>query len=440
MSDEAASITASRTAPAPTNVGRRPSRSKSGAGSYTAESIQGLEGLEAVRRRPGMYIGSTDARGLHHLVWEVVDNSIDEAMAGHATRIDVIIARDDTVTVIDDGRGVPVGKHSTGKDALEVVHTVLHAGGKFGGGGYKVSGGLHGVGVSVVNALSEWLRVESARDGYVWAQEYSRGIPKTKVVRMRPAAGRRGTKTSFRADAKIFEAIDYSFEVISQRLRESAYLNKGIWIWFADERADRERSFYFEGGLMSFVRHMNRNKETLTQRPIYVERREGGTSVEVALQYNDTYTENVLAFANNINTVDGGTHVTGFRSALTSSLNDWARRAGVLKDNDPNLSGDDVREGLTAVISVKLVDPQFEGQTKAKLGNAEVKGQVQAAVSDGLSQFLDENPGDGRRIIEKCLTASRAREAARKARDLVIRKGALDGLSLPGKLGQGSQR
>jgi DNA gyrase subunit B len=427
-----------KAAAAPTS--RRTARTKEAGSSYTAESIQVLEGLEAVRRRPGMYIGSTDLRGLHHLVWEVVDNSIDEAMAGHATRIDVTIARDGTLTVEDDGRGVPVGRHSTGKDALEVVHTVLHAGGKFGGGGYKVSGGLHGVGVSVVNALSEWLRVETSRDGFVWSQEYSRGKPTTPVRKVGPSGGRHGTKTSFRADSEMFEETEYSFEAISQRLRESSYLNKGIWVQFIDERADRERSFYFEGGLMSFVRHMNRNKETLTQRPIYVERKEGDTTVEVALQYNDTYTENVLAFANNINTVDGGSHVTGFRAALTSSLNDWARRAGVLKDSDANLSGDDVREGLTAVISVKLVEPQFEGQTKAKLGNAEVKGQVQTVLSDGLSQYLEENPGDGRRIIEKCLTASRAREAARKARDLVIRKGVLDGLSLPGKLADCQER
>ncbi len=438
MTDEPTTVKAATNGAAATPT-RRTTR-KGAASAYTAETIQVLEGLEAVRRRPGMYIGSTDVRGLHHLVWEVVDNSIDEAMAGHATRIDVTIAADGMVTVIDDGRGVPVGKHSTGKDALEVVHTVLHAGGKFGGGGYKVSGGLHGVGVSVVNALSSWMRVESSRDGFVWAQEYVRGKATTPVKKIGPSAGRQGTKTIFRADQEMFETTDYSFETISQRLRESAYLNKGVWIRFVDERADRERSFYFEGGLMSFVRHMNRNKETLTQRPIYVERREGNTSVEVALQYNDTYTENVLAFANNINTVDGGTHVTGFRAALTGSLNDWARRSGVLKDNDPNLSGDDVREGLTAVISVKLVEPQFEGQTKAKLGNAEVKGQVQTVVSDGLSQYLDENPGDGRRIIEKCLTASRAREAARKARDLVIRKGALDGLSLPGKLADCQER
>jgi DNA gyrase subunit B len=416
-------------------------RQKAAPGSdYTAASIQVLEGLEAVRRRPGMYIGSTDVRGLHHLVWEVVDNSIDEAMAGHATTILVTVSPDGTVVVQDDGRGVPVGKHSTGKDALEVVHTVLHAGGKFGGGGYKVSGGLHGVGVSVVNALSAWMRVESARDGFIWAQEYERGKPKSPVTKVGPSGGRRGTLTQFRADPEMFESIDYSFDKISQRLRESAYLTKGVWITLRDERIDRERSFYFEGGLVSFVRHLNRNKEVLHIRPIYCEKREGSTSVEVALQYNDTYTENVLAFANNINTVDGGTHVTGFRAALTSSLNDWARRAGVLKDADGNLSGDDVREGLTAVVSVKLTEPQFEGQTKAKLGNAEVKGQVQTALAEALGQYLDENPGDGRRIIEKCLTAARAREAARKARDLVIRKGALDGLSLPGKLADCQER
>ena len=416
-------------------------RRKAAPGSdYTAASIQVLEGLEAVRRRPGMYIGSTDERGLHHLVWEVVDNSIDEAMAGYARTINVTIKGDGMVEVIDDGRGVPVGRHSTGKDALEVVHTVLHAGGKFGGGGYKVSGGLHGVGVSVVNALSAWLRVETARDGSVWAQEYERGKPTGPVKKIGPQGDRRGTKTQFRADPEMFETIEYSFDTISQRLRESAYLTKGVWISLIDERLDRERSFYFEGGLQSFVRHLNRNKEALHARPIYVERREGSTAVEVALQYNDTYTENVLAFANNINTVDGGTHVTGFRAALTSSLNDWAHKAGVLKQSEGNLSGDDVREGLTAVISVKLTDPQFEGQTKAKLGNAEVKGQVQTAVTESLTQYLEENPGDGRRIIEKCLTAARAREAARKARDLVIRKGVLDGLSLPGKLADCQER
>jgi DNA gyrase subunit B len=422
----------------PATSGRRSRRG--GDGDYTAASIQVLEGLDAVRRRPGMYIGSTDSRGLHHLVWEVVDNSIDEAMAGHATRIEVRILADGTVVVTDDGRGVPAGKHSSGKDAFEVVHTVLHAGGKFGGGGYKVSGGLHGVGVSVVNALSEWMRVESARDGYVWAQEYSRGKPTMPVSRIGPQGTRRGTRTAFRADPEVFPDAEYSFDTIAQRLRESAYLNKGLWVTLIDERVDRERSFYFEGGLASFVRHLNRHREVLHSRPIAVERRDGATTIEAALQYNDSFTENVFAFANNINTVDGGTHLTGFRAALTSSLNDWARRAGILKNGDPNLSGEDVREGLAAIVSVKLLEPQFEGQTKAKLGNAEVKGQVQTAVAEGIAQHLDENPADGRRIIEKSLTAARAREAARRARDLVIRKGALEGMSLPGKLADCQER
>ena len=421
-------------------AGGRKTKAAAVGGEYGASSIQVLEGLEAVRRRPGMYIGSTDARGLHHLVWEVVDNSIDEAMAGHATTVLVTVHADGKLSVDDDGRGVPVGRHPTGKDALEVVHTVLHAGAKFGGSGYKVSGGLHGVGVSVVNALSSWLRVETARNGGVWSQEYSRGKPTTKVERVGPQGTRRGTRTTFQADAEMFETTEYSFETISQRLRESAYLTKGVWITLRDERNERERSFYFEGGLVSFVRHLNRNKETLHGRPICCERKEGTTTVEVALQYNDSYTENVLSFANNINTVDGGTHITGFRRALTRSLNDWAKRAGVLKDADGNLSGDDVREGLTAVVSVKLTDPQFEGQTKAKLGNAEVAGQVEGAVADAISQHLEENPADGRRIIEKCLLSARARDAARKARDLVIRKGALDGMSLPGKLADCQER
>jgi len=407
---------------------------------YNAESIQVLEGLDPVRRRPGMYIGSTDARGLHHLVWEVVDNSIDEAMAGHATNVEVRVLEDGSLRVTDDGRGVPVGRHPSGKDALEIVHTVLHAGSKFGGGGYKVSGGLHGVGVSVVNALSEWLRVETARDGYVWAQEYSRGVPTMPVRKVGPQGDRKGTTTFFKADPQVFETVEFSFDTIAQRLRESAYLNKGLWIRLLDDRADRERSFYFEGGLVSFVRHLNKNKETLNDRPIYVERRENSTSIEVAIQYNDSYAENVFSFANNINTVDGGGHLTGFRAALTRSLNDYARRAGILKDADANLSGDDVREGLTAVVSVKLVEPQFEGQTKARLGNAEIKGQVETAVAEGIGQYFDENPADGRRVIEKSLTAARAREAARKARDLVIRKGALEGMSLPGKLADCQER
>ena len=410
-------------------------------GDYGASSIQVLEGLDAVRKRPGMYIGSTDERGLHHLVYEVVDNSVDEAMAGHATRILVRIHKDNAIEVIDDGRGVPVGKHSTGKDALEVVHTVLHAGGKFGGGGYKVSGGLHGVGVSVVNALSVKLRVESARDGHVWMQEYERGKPKTKVAKIGTAGTRRGTRTIFHPDPEVFSTTEYSFETLANRLRESAYLNKGLWLTLIDDRADREATFYFQGGIVSFVRHLNRRRKTTHDRPVYLERVDGTTSVEVAFQYqSDSWSETLLAFANNINTVDGGTHVTGFRAALTSSLNDWGRKNGAIKDNDPNLTGEDVREGLTAVISVKLVDPQFEGQTKAKLGTAEVKGIVQTAVNAGLLQFLEENPGDGKEVIRQALNAARGREAARKARDLVLRKGALEGSALPGKLADCQER
>ena len=421
---------------------RRTANAAAKADEYGVKSIQVLEGLDAVRRRPGMYIGSTDARGLHHLVWEVVDNSIDEAMAGHATSVEVTILADGSIRNSDDGRGVPVGKHQTGKDALEIVHTVLHAGGKFGGGGYKVSGGLHGVGVSVVNALSESLTVESVRDGKVWTQSYVRGKPTGPVAAIGSAQGRSGTTTTFKPDPEVFETVEFSFEVIVQRLRESAYLTKGVFIRLVDERISppREKSFHFEGGLVSFVRHLNKGKDVLNVKPIAVERKDGPTQIEVAIQYNDSFSETVLAFANNINTVDGGTHVTGFRAALTTSLNDWARRQGVIKDSKSNLSGDDVREGLTAVVSVKLTDPQFEGQTKAKLGNADVKGQVQTAVGEGISQFLDENPADGRRIIDKSLTAARAREAARKARDLVIRKSALEGSALPGKLADCQER
>jgi DNA gyrase subunit B len=418
---------------------------------YTAADIQVLEGLTAVRKRPGMYIGSTDARGLHQLVWEVVDNSIDEAMANKATRIWVQIHADGQLEVVDDGRGIPVDKHATGKSALEVIMTVLHAGGKFGGGGYKVSGGLHGVGVSVVNALSSQMRVEVLRDGKRFAQEYRRGVP---VAAVRQSGGlaeanrgldsawkrTNGTRTFFRPDEEIFEELDFSWELISTRLRESAYLNKGLWIRLVDERIDKEKNFYFEGGVTSFVRHLNRRRDVLNARPIHVERIDNGTSVEVALQYNDGFAENVLAFANNIHTIDGGTHVAGFRAALTTSLNEWARKSSTLSEKEANLAGDDVREGLTAVISVKLTDPQFEGQTKAKLGNADVKGIVQRVVTDGIVQHLEENPADGRRIIEKCLTASRAREAARKARDLVIRKGALEGMALPGKLADCQER
>lgn len=434
-----------------TEVAKKPEKPSSSAksatsalkkgGEYGASSIQVLEGLDAVRKRPGMYIGSTDERGLHHLVYEVVDNSVDEAMAGHATRIVVRIHKDNAIEVIDDGRGVPVGKHSTGKDALEVVHTVLHAGGKFGGGGYKVSGGLHGVGVSVVNALSIKLRVESARDGHVWMQEYERGKPKSKVAKIGVAGARRGTRTIFHPDPEVFSTTEYSFETLANRLRESAYLNKGLWLTLIDDRADREATFYFQGGIVSFVRHLNRRRKTTHDRPVYLERVDGTTNVEVAFQYqSDSWSETLLAFANNINTVDGGTHVTGFRAALTSSLNDWGRKNGAIKDNDPNLTGEDVREGLTAVISVKLVDPQFEGQTKAKLGTAEVKGIVQTAVNAGLLQFLEENPSDGKEVIRQALNAARGREAARKARDLVLRKGALEGSALPGKLADCQER
>ncbi|MBA3586902.1 MAG: DNA topoisomerase (ATP-hydrolyzing) subunit B, partial [Chloroflexi bacterium] len=426
-------------------------RSTKATSSYTAKDIEVLEGLQAVRLRPGMYIGSTDARGLHHLVWEIVDNSIDEAMANQATRIDVSIHVDGKLEVVDDGRGIPVDRHRTGKSALEVIMTELHAGGKFGGSGYKVSGGLHGVGASVVNALSSEMRVEVLRDGKLHVQEFVRGAPQGSVKQagglaeanrgLDPAWKRtHGTRTFFQPDPEIFETLDFSWETISTRLRESAYLNKRLWIRLRDERADAEKNFFFQGGVTSFVRHLNRRRDVLNNRPIYVERLVGSTSVEVALQYNDGFTENVIAFANNINTVDGGTHVAGFRAALTSSLNTWARKSSTLSEKEANLSGDDVREGLTAVISVKLTDPQFEGQTKGKLGNADMKGIVQNVVTEGIVQHLEENPADGRRMIEKCLTAARAREAARKARDLVIRKGALEGMALPGKLADCQER
>ncbi|MGB9592775.1 MAG: ATP-binding protein, partial [Anaerolineae bacterium] len=413
---------------------------------YGVQDIQVLEGLEAVRRRPGMYIGSTDIRGLHHLVFEVVDNSIDEALAGFCDRIRVTIRADGAVVVEDNGRGIPVGPHPTQKDAdgkpmdaLQVVMTILHAGGKFGGGGYKVASGLHGVGVSAVNALSEWLEVEVRRDGGLYRQRYERGHPVTPVERIGKADGT-GTKTTFMPDAEIFkQGIDYKFETLAQRFREMAFLTRGLKITFVDEREDREMSFYFEGGLRSFVWYLNRGREVL-HKPIYAEKQVNGTQVEVAIQYNTGYSESVYAFANNINTVDGGTHLTGFRSALTRTLNDYARKAGLLKENEPNFTGDDVREGLTAVISVKLTDPQFESQTKAKLGNAEVKGQVESVVADTLARFLEENPREAKAIVEKSLTASRAREAARQARDLVIRKSALESLSLPGKLADCSER
>jgi len=408
--------------------------------SYEAKDIQVLEGLEAVRRRPGMYIGSTDVRGLHHMVAEVVDNSVDEALAGYCKNIEVVIHPDGSVTVDDDGRGIPVDIHpKEGRSALEVVMTKLHAGGKFGEGGYKVASGLHGVGVSAVNALSEWLRVEVRRNGRLYRQEYRRGVPLAPVAEVGPAAGT-GTRITFLPDREIFETLDYNFKTLAQRFREMAFLTKGLRIHFLDERSDREMAFYFEGGILSFVKYLCRGQETLHAQPVYIERTIDSTQVEVALQYVDSYRELVLSFANIINTVEGGTHLTGFRSGLTRCLNDYARRAGILKENDPNLSGDDVREGLVAIVSVKLMDPQFESQTKIKLGNSEVKTFVEQALVEGLSAFLEQNPSDARRILEKCLTTMRAREAARKARDLVVRKGALDGFSLPGKLADCTER
>jgi len=387
-----------------------------------------------------MYIGSTDIRGLHHLVWEVVDNSCDEALAGYCKSIEIRIHPDASVTVEDDGRGIPVDEHPKEKrSALEVVMTKLHAGGKFGEGGYKVASGLHGVGVSAVNALSEWMRVEVRRNGRRYVQEYRRGQPTMAVTDVGPAEGT-GTTTIFIPDREIFEQLDYNFKALAQRFREMAFLTRGLRIHFLDERSDREMTFYFEGGVLSFVRYLTRGLDPLHTQPLYLERTIDSTQVEIALQYADTYRELVFSFANNINTIEGGTHLTGFRSGLTRSLNDYARRAGFLKENDPNLSGDDVREGLVAIVSVKMLDPQFESQTKIKLGNSEVKSFVESALVEGLAAFLEENPQDARRILEKCMTTMRAREAARKARDLVVRKGALDGFSLPGKLADCSER
>jgi DNA gyrase subunit B len=409
---------------------------------YDASTIQVLEGLEAVRRRPGMYIGSTDVRGLHHLVREIVDNSVDEALGGHADTIVTRIGADGMVTVTDNGRGIPVDKHAKqNKSALEVIMTILHAGGKFGGGGYKVSGGLHGVGASVVNALSEWCRVEVRRNGKLYRQEYRRGVPTGPVKTVGPAApGDHGTTTSFLADTQIFtDGLDYNFDQLIQWFRETAYLTRGLKLTLIDERSDREMSFYFEGGIISFVRHLNRNRTVVHDRPFYVQREVPACLVEVALQYNDSYGESTHTFANNINTVDGGTHLSGFKSALTRTMNDYAKRNGFLKA-DETLSGEDVREGLTAIVSVKLAEPQFEGQTKGKLGNADVAGAVQTVVNEALGAFLEENPQAARRIIEKCIMASRAREAARKARELVQRKGGLESFSLPGKLADCTER
>lgn len=406
---------------------------------YEATDIEILEGLEAVRRRPGMYIGSTDQRGLHHLVFEVVDNSVDEALAGACDKIEVTIRLDNTVTVVDNGRGIPVDTHPRmNKSALEVVHTVLHAGAKFGGGGYKVASGLHGVGVSAVNALSEWLEVEVKRNGKVYRQRYERGVPVTQVEVVGEAKDT-GTKTTFLPDKEVVHTLNYSFNSLAQRFREMAFLTRGLKITLRDEREDREHSFYFEGGIRSFVRYLNRNRKVLHPEPIYTERTVDSAIIEMAIQYTDGYAESVYPFANNINTVDGGTHLTGFRSALTRTINDYARRNNILRDSDAGFAGEDVREGLTAVISVKLKDPQFESQTKAKLGNAEVKGLVESVVSERLSTLLEEEPRTAKAIIEKCLTAARARAAARKARDLVIRRSALESATLPGKLADCSE-
>ncbi|MCA9851455.1 MAG: DNA topoisomerase IV subunit B, partial [Dehalococcoidia bacterium] len=418
------------------------SKANKAASTYTADNIQVLEGLEAVRRRPGMYIGSTDQRGLHHLIYEIVDNAVDEAMAGYCDKVVVTIQPDSSVEVIDNGRGIPVGKVAkTGLSAVETVLTVLHAGGKFGGGGYKVSGGLHGVGASVVNALSEWLHVEVRQEGALWSQDYSRGVPQNELKKKgKVDKDDTGTTISWMPDPQMFETLDYDFDVLAQRFREMAYLTKGLMIQFIDLRGDgRERSFYFDSGIQAFVRQLNRTRTALHPDPIYVSAESDDAAVEVALQYNDSFGEVVHSFANVIKTIDGGSHVTGFRTALTRVLNDYARKAKILKDNDANLTGDDVREGLAAVISVKIGEPQFEGQTKTRLGNPEVKGIVESAVANALSQTLEENPGIARKIIDKSLTAARAREAARKARDLVQRKGVLEGSNLPGKLADCSE-
>lgn len=408
--------------------------------SYDESQIQVLEGLEAVRKRPGMYIGSTSSRGLHHLVYEIVDNSIDEALAGFCTEISVAINEDNSITVIDNGRGMPTGIHpKMGKSTVEVIMTVLHAGGKFGGGGYKVSGGLHGVGASVVNALSEWCEVTVSREGDIWQQKYSRGNAVTDLSKIGKTE-EHGTKVSFKPDTEIFEETEYDFDILANRLRELAFLNKGIKIILSDAREEgKTEVYYYEGGIKEFVSYLSRNKEVLHQDPIYIEGEKDGIIVEISLQYNDSYTENLYSFANNIDTIEGGTHLSGFKTALTRVINDYGKKFNHLKENDKNLSGDDIREGLTAVVSVKISEPQFEGQTKTKLGNSEVRGVVDSIVGEGVSIFLEENPGIGKIIIDKALMAARARDAARKARELT-RKSVLERSSLPGKLADCSSK
>ena len=411
---------------------------------YGADQIQILEGLEAVRKRPGMYIGSTSTRGLHHLVYEIVDNSVDEALAGYCDHIQVFINPDNSITVIDNGRGIPVGiNHKAGLPAVEVVFTVLHAGGKFGGGGYKVSGGLHGVGASVVNALSNWLEVEICSEGKIYKQRYERGhvIYKLKVVGECDPA-KTGTKVTFLPDDTIFEDTVFDYDTLKQRFREMAFLTKGLKISLTDLRDEepREKVFHYEGGIKEFVEYLNRSKTALYEQIIYCEGTKDNVQVEVAMQHNDSYTDNTYGFVNNITTPEGGTHVVGFRNALTKTFNDYARKNKLLKDSEPNLSGEDIREGLTAIISVKIEDPQFEGQTKQKLGNSEARGAVDSIVSTQLQIFLEQNPSVGKTIIEKSVLSQRAREAARKARDLTRRKSALEGMSLPGKLADCSDK
>jgi DNA gyrase subunit B len=415
---------------------------KKPAANYDATSIQILEGLEAVRRRPGMYVGGTDVKALHHLVYEVVDNSIDEALSGVCDRIVITIHEDESVTVEDNGRGIPVGIHpQRNVSALEVVMTTLHAGGKFGGGGYKVSGGLHGVGVSAVNALSEWCEVEVCNEGKVYFQRYEKGVPQEAVkVIGKAEAGKRGTKTTFRYDSTIFkEETSFRFETLIQRFREMAFITRKVLIKVVDERIDREMNFYYDGGIISFVRYLNRNREVLHP-VVYAEKEVDDIVVEAAVQYTDAYTESVYSFANTINTIDGGTHLTGLRGAITRVINDYAHKNNILKDSDPNFTGEDTREGLTAIISIKHPDPQFESQTKVKLMNPEVQSLVQQVVVEAFGTYLEENPSTGRAIVSKCLTSARARDAARKARDLVIRKSALESLTLPGKLADCSNR
>ena len=411
---------------------------------YGADQIQILEGLEAVRKRPGMYIGSTSSRGLHHLVYEIVDNAVDEALAGFCTEIQVTINPDNSITVVDNGRGIPVGiNHKAGIPAVEVVFTILHAGGKFGGGGYKVSGGLHGVGASVVNALSEWLEVTICREGKKYQQRYERGHTMYPLKEIGVCDSEEtGTKVTFLPDKEIFEETIYDYDILKQRLREMAFLTKGLRIVLRDTRADQEKEkiFHYEGGIREFVTYLNRSKEALYPEVIYCEGEKDGVMVEVAMQHNDSYTENSYGFVNNINTPEGGTHIVGFRNALTKTFNDYARKNKLLKDSEPNLSGDDIREGLTAIVSVKIEEPQFEGQTKQKLGNSEARGAVDFVVSKQLEIFLEQNPTVAKATVEKSVLAQRAREAARKARDLTRRKSALDGMSLPGKLADCSDK